>query len=121
MSNELEIPPRLTKQVLQTLMASRLITEVSGGELAFVPARPIETITCHDILDAMRAGSGRELELHDEPVQRQILGEFLRINEAEQKAAESVTVLAMAQRANQLLADSGQDALALTAGKPRKD
>ena len=120
MSAKLGIPPRLTLQVLQTLVAARLITEVSGAELAYVPARPIELISCYDILQALRVGQGSDLALDEEPLQRQILGEFQRINDAEQAAASSVSVYALAERANKLLVAGGANHSALNPPQPER-
>lgn len=114
MASSLEIPPRLTLEVLQTLITARLVTEVSGGESTYVPARPIESISCYDILHAMRAGQGSDVTSQDGPLQRQILGEFQRISEAEKHAAETVSVLAMAERANGLLEDGAVETGLLT-------
>ena len=96
---ELGVPTRLVRQIMQTLCAAHLVLEVSGGEPAYVPARPLETITCHDILQALRASQGMELATRDEPARLEVLGEFSRIQHAEQQAAESVNLLALANRA----------------------
>ena len=92
------------------------VAEVSGAESAYVPARPIDSISCYDILHAMRAGQGSDVTSQDGPLQQQILGEFLRINEAERMAAEKVTVLAMADRANTLLGPAPAGHKGLTDG-----
>lgn len=110
LSDGLGVPPRLTQQVLQTLINSHLITEVVGAEQAYVPARPIESISCYDILHALRAGQGLDLSSKEEPLQRHVLGEFQRINDAERKAAEKISLQVMAQRANSL--ESGPDPVA---------
>ncbi|HWD92480.1 MAG TPA: YhjD/YihY/BrkB family envelope integrity protein [Verrucomicrobiae bacterium] len=98
MSEELCIPSRLVHQVLQTLIAARLVIEIAGEEPAYTPARPLEQITAHHILQAMRA-RGQELFTRDEPVREEVYGEFARIQEAERKAASSVTMLALVHRA----------------------
>jgi hypothetical protein len=87
------------QQVLQTLLAARLVVEVSRGEPAYAPARPIETINAHHILMAMRATLGQELVTRDEPVRAEVFGEFARIQDAEREAASSVTLLALVNRA----------------------
>lgn len=120
MAEALEIPPRLTQQVLQTLAAARLITEVSGSEPAYVPARPTDSISCYDVLQALRAGQGTDVAAQESPLHRQILGEFQRINDAERRAAESVSVQALAQRANALLGDTAASAAVLTEGQPER-
>jgi len=97
-SIELGIPSRLAQQILQTLLAARLVTE-TGTEGAYVPARPLESINAHQILQALRTGTGQELTMRDEPARAEVYGEFARIEEAEQRAASSVTVLALVNRA----------------------
>ena len=97
-SVELGIPTRLVQQVLQTLLAARLVTEVAGAESAYVPARPLDAINAHHVLQAMRAGCGQELPLRDEPARAEVYGEFARIEEAERQAASAVTMLALVNR-----------------------
>jgi membrane protein len=99
MATDLCVPTRLARQIMQTLVASRLVAEVAGAETAYLPARLMETITCHDILMAMRATQGQELATRDEPTRFEVYGEYQRIQEAERRAAESVTMLALAHRA----------------------
>lgn len=99
MSRELGIPSKLIVQVLQTLLAARLVVEVSGAEATYTPARPLETINCHHILLAMRAAQGQELTTREEPVREEVFGEFARIQAAEKEAAASVTMLALVNRA----------------------
>jgi membrane protein len=99
-SAELGIPTRLAQQVLQPLLAARLVSETAGAEPAYAPARPLEAINAYHILRALRAaGSGQELFLSDEPVRAEVYGEFARIEEAEHQAAASVTILALVNRA----------------------
>jgi membrane protein len=95
---ELTVPTRLARQVLQTLSAARLVVETAGAESAYLPARPLVAITCHDILMAMRAAQGQELMARDEPACTQVIGEFHRIEEAERAASSSVTMLDLVNR-----------------------
>lgn len=97
-SGELGVPSRLAQQILRTLAAAQLVTEVGGAEAAYVPARPLETITAHDVLLALRAGSGRELPTDNAPALAEIYGEFTRIEEAERVAAEKISLFALVQR-----------------------
>ena len=98
LSTELGIPSRLTQSVLRTLAHTQLVTEVAGVETAFVPARPLETITAYDILLALRTGVGQELPLREEAALSEIYGEFTRIEKAEREAASTISLLALANR-----------------------
>ena len=103
----LAVPSRLVRQIMQTLSAARLVTEAAGTDTAYVPARPLETITCHDVLLALRATPGQELATREEPTRAEVYGEFHRIEEAERHAAASVTLLALANRAQARKAADG--------------
>lgn len=99
MSADLGIPSRLIQQVMQTLLAARLVVEVGGNEGGYAPARPLEQINAHHILTAMRATQGQELATRDEPARAEVYGEFARIQEAERVAASAVNMLALVHRA----------------------
>ena len=96
---QLCVPTRMVQQIMHTLAAARLVVETAGAEPAYLPARPLETITCHDILLAMRASQGQELATRDEPARREVYGEFERIEQAEREAASRMTMRELAQRA----------------------
>jgi membrane protein len=95
----LAVPTRLAQQILQTLAGARLVVETAGADAAYLPARPLASITCYDVLLALRASQGQELATRDEPMRAEVYGEFQRIMEAERQTAASVTLLALANRA----------------------
>ncbi len=107
MARQLCVPTRLIQQTMQTLAAARLVVETAGLEPSYLPARPLEQITCHDILLAMRAMQGQELATRDEPTRSEVFGEFNRIEQAERQAASSVTLLALACRTQERKQISG--------------
>jgi membrane protein len=113
-SSQLGVPTRLVQQIMQVLMAARLVVEVAGKEVAYAPARPLESITCHDILLALRAGQGQELATSDGPARTEVYGEFKQILEAESKAASAVTVLMMVDRVEALAAAESRRITAAT-------
>jgi membrane protein len=98
-SAELGIPTRLAQHVMQTLLTARLVVETGGCASGYAPARPLEAITAHHILHALRTGGGQELPMRDCPARAEVLGEFSRIEEAERTAADSLTMLALVNRA----------------------
>ena len=103
-SVELGIPTRLVQQVMQTLLTARIVVETGGHEPGYAPARPLETITAHDILHALRTGAGQELPMRDSPVRAEVYGEFARIENAERDAAAALTMLELVNRATAKLA-----------------
>ena len=64
-----------------------------------MPARPLAAINAHDILLALRTGTGQELPLRDEPALTEIYGEFARIEKAEREAASAISLLTLTNRA----------------------
>jgi membrane protein len=117
MAEALVVPSRLVQQIMQTLLTAGLLVEVAGQETAYSPARPLETINCHHILLALRAGQGEELATRDDPARAEVFGEFEKILEAEQKASSGVTVLAMVNRTEELAALAGRPREVLPEGK----
>jgi membrane protein len=113
-ASQLSVPTRLVHQVMQVLLAARLVVEVTGQEIAYAPARPLESVTCHDILLALRAGHGQELATRDDCACTEVYGEFQQILEAERKAASAVTVLMMVDRTEELAALDGREIKAVT-------
>jgi membrane protein len=107
-SAELGIPTKLVQQILQPLLTARLVTEIAGAEPAYLPARPLDAINAHHVLRAVRAGSGQDITTRDEPARAEVLGEFVKIEEAERAAASSVTLLALVNRAQKQIEDTGQ-------------
>ncbi len=105
-STALGIPTKLAQQVLQPLLAARLVTEIAGAEPAYLPARPLDAINAHHVLRAVRAGSGQDIATRDEPARAEVLGEFAKIEEAERSAASSVTLLALVNRAQKQIEDA---------------
>jgi membrane protein len=108
-SAELGVPTKLAQQVLQTLLVARLVVEIAGHEIGYAPARPLDAITAHHILQAMRTGGGHELPMRDSPVRAEILGEFARIEQAERTAASSITMLALVNRTHSALAPAATE------------
>ena len=121
MAEALVVPTRLVEQIMHTLLIAGLVVEVmldaKGRELAYSPARPLESISGHDILAALRVGQGQELETRNDPGRAEVFGEFERILEAERKAASAVSVLTMARRAEDLALSAASGTKVVTDGK----
>jgi membrane protein len=90
-AKELGVPSRLVGQVLQTMLQARLVVEAVDRENGFAPARPLDRITVHDILSALRSTQGQEVATRDDADRARVRAELERIRAAEQDAG-SVTL-----------------------------
>ncbi len=99
LADALDVPTRLINQIAHTLTSAGLLVEVTAEGSAYDPARPVEKITCHDILTALRAGQGQELATREEPAREKVRSEFVRIQSAEEKVSASITVADLVARA----------------------
>ncbi len=89
------VPSQLVSKVMAPLLKMQLILEAASAvpnEKAYAPARPLDQISYQDILDAVRAGQGQELETRDEPSRALVRGKFDQILEAEKKVADEITL-----------------------------
>lgn len=94
------IPSQLVGKVIVPLLKTKLILEValqSEDEKAFAPARPLHQISYQDILDAIRAGQGQELETRDDPSRTLVRHKFDEIRSAERLVAGAITLRALAE------------------------
>lgn len=91
-------PFRSVCQVLTILVHSNLLREVTIEEIAYVPARPLDHITCQDIINAVRGGPCNDFSTRDDPSKVVVLEAFNRIQEVEHKAAQATTVLDLINR-----------------------
>ena len=101
LADMLDVPSRLVHQIAHSLAGAGLLVEVSAAgamEVAYDPARPLERITCHDILTAMRAGQGHEIATREEPSRVEVRAQFDRIQTSESEVSGRITVLDLATK-----------------------
>jgi uncharacterized BrkB/YihY/UPF0761 family membrane protein/DNA-binding IscR family transcriptional regulator len=93
-ATELAVPSRLVGRVLQPLIDAGLVLEVAcePNEVGYAPGRPTERITCHDVLQSLRAGGGQELETRDDSTRGVVCAHFEGIEAAERQAAATLTL-----------------------------
>ena len=96
----LSVPSKLISQLVQTLEHARLLIEAGNHANGLTPARPLEQITAHHILQALRAGQGQEPVTTDDALRRIVRGEFDRIGDAERAVAGNVTMKELVERSN---------------------
>ena len=91
-ASTLAVPTRLVSHVVQPLLHAKLIVEVLDSETLYSPARPLDQITAHDVLTALRSGQGMELETRDDDYRRRVRTQFESIYDAERDMANTVTL-----------------------------
>ncbi|MFN7141344.1 MAG: YihY/virulence factor BrkB family protein, partial [Limisphaerales bacterium] len=100
-SEELSIPSRLISKVVEPLLLTRLLVEVKTEqecESAYDPGRPLEKISCQDILDSMRAGIGQDVPTKDDEMRKLVAEQFENIHKAEAEIGATITLRDLAQR-----------------------
>ena len=94
----LGVSSRLLGQLLPSLLKARLVVEVADREPGFVPARPPEQITAHEIMNALRAAQGFVPDTRQDRLREAVRSEYERIRQAERTAAASVSLRDLAER-----------------------
>ena len=92
-SDALGVPSQLICRVISPLEETGLLVEAKGPqEVAYTAGRPLNRITYHDILVAMRTGTGEDVPTKEDSMREQVRGEFERIHAAERGVAGSITL-----------------------------
>ena len=92
------MPTRLTGLLVQALIGAQLIVEVNQGEQAYVPARPLEEITCDAVLEALRTSSSGSLATRESPAREQVRECYERFQTAEKSLSGSVTLASLVSK-----------------------
>ncbi|MCL5099387.1 MAG: YihY family inner membrane protein [Candidatus Omnitrophica bacterium] len=98
MGAHLGITSHLIGEVLHNLARAGLLIEVAGTETAYAPAKPLDHITCQEILQAIRCGHGTDLPTRDEPARKVVREQLDQIRRAEEDVAGAVTLQALVER-----------------------
>ena len=97
-STRLGVPSRLVGRVIQPLCENGLVHAVAvANEDGYAPARPLENITCHDIINSLRC-VGAQLDTREDSSRHLVCAEFDRIYEGERERAAAVTMKQLVNR-----------------------
>lgn len=96
-ASALGVPSRLVSRIIEPLLDAKILVEVLAEETLYSPARPLAQITAHDVMQALRAGQGMELETRDDALRHRVRDEFESISKAERGAADAVTLETLAK------------------------
>jgi membrane protein len=97
----LSVPSQLTSKVVEALISADLLREISGAEHGYLPARPLNAMTAHDVMTALR-GIGLP-ETTDGPLRETVAEEIGRIQLAEKQCAAATTLENLVARAQERL------------------
>lgn len=96
LSELLGVPTGLAGKLLQALVSARLLAENQQSEAAYLPARPLEKITCHDVLHALRSNQNGSVSTRDDTMREQVRGHYEHFQEVQKAAANNVTLATLA-------------------------
>ena len=99
LAEALSLSIRLVSQIIQPLLQTKLLVEVATPETGYCPARPLDHITYHTVLQTLRAGLGQSPATRDEPTRELVQEAFDNIRAAEERVGSAVTLQDMVNRA----------------------
>ena len=103
--------------ILKDMINGGLVTETTGEENGYTISRPLEKITCDDILTTLRTVSGKTTLTVDDPAKPVIDEIFSKIMEAERSVSGKRTLRDLVDHAGewQPLAQKKQESVAMPA------
>lgn len=93
LSEELGVSSQLLARLIGILRQARLVTEVNTSNPGYLPARPLDQISCDDVLEVLRSSQGPEPFTHTDEVQGRLRGAYDEICSAGRPAARDRTLL----------------------------
>lgn len=97
LAKEIDQPRQLVRDLLSTLAQAQLIRPTNDPAL-FLPARPLEAITVHDVFVALRDPHGSKRGGGDSPFNRHLVERLDAIAAEERRAAESLSLLSLVEQ-----------------------
>jgi membrane protein len=92
LANQLGIPPKLAASLLRSLASSGLLHETSGAEATFVPAKPLNEVSLHSILLAIRTAHGRDISTAEDAGRLPVTQALDAVRTAENSMASTLTM-----------------------------
>ncbi len=91
----LRVSTRLVDDILKSMSAAGLVMETVGRETGFTLTRPLEKISCHDVLMALRTARGQMTDTADDAAKQAVNGVFEKVLHAEKAVSEKTTLRQM--------------------------
>lgn len=100
LADQFGVPPKLSKEVLQALVAGKVLMEAAGPETTYAPARPPERIRLADVFASMRSVSGVEFPTTADSSRAVVRSQLESIWKADADRAGTVTLEDLARAAS---------------------
>jgi membrane protein len=114
-AQSLKVSTRLVEDILKSMKAAHLVIETLGKETGFTLARPLERITCHDVLNALRTARGEVVDTADDGAKHAVDVVFEKVLLAEKTVAGQMTLRQLVDEANEAPHPSPAEPRAATA------
>lgn len=101
LADQFGVPPKLAKDILQSLVAGKVLMEAAGPETTYAPARPPERIRVSDALAALRSGTGVEFPTTADTARPIVRAQIEAIWSADAARAATVTFEDLARAASE--------------------
>ena len=92
LADQFGVPPKLSKEILQALVAGTVLMEAAGPETTYAPARPPERIRLADVFAAMRSVSGVDFPTTPDSSRAVVRGQVESLWKADADRAATVTL-----------------------------
>ncbi len=92
LANRLGIPPKLAASLLRSLATAGLLHETTGVDSTFVPGRPLDELSLHSILQAVRTAHGRDLSTAEDSGRIPVAEALDAVRQAEGAVASSLSL-----------------------------
>jgi len=97
----LRVSTRLVDDILKSMKAAQLVIETLGKETGYALARPLERITCHDVLNALRTARGDVVDTAEDGAKHAVDVVFEKVLHAEKSVAGQMTLRQLVDEANE--------------------
>jgi membrane protein len=99
LADQFGVPPKLSKEILQALVAGRVLMEAAGPETTYAPARPPERIRLADVFAALRSVSGVEFPTTADASRAMVRAQLETLWKADADRAGAITLEDLARAA----------------------
>lgn len=91
-AQSLRVSTRLVDDILKSMKAALLVIETLGKETGYTLARPLEKISCHDVLNALRTARGELVDTADDGAKHAVDVVFEKVLLAEKTVSARTTL-----------------------------